>query len=114
MLTFVGDVVGNGGQEIQKVLVRSVIGEHRVARGGFGSILHRTVWSIVREAVKRDGRVQDIDGQLFTGGGIAGEHRKALVDREAGVPEVIEDVEGCEKRLMTLTALLRLVDHLAQ
>jgi hypothetical protein len=31
--------------------------------------------------------VQDIDGQLFAGGGIARQNGRALICREAGVPE---------------------------
>jgi len=40
------------------------------------------------------GGVQNIHRQFFTGSGIAGQNRRALVDGEAGMPEAIEDFEG--------------------
>ena len=43
--SFIGGVAGNGGQDIQRVLVWSVVGKQRVTRGGLGPKIHRTVWS---------------------------------------------------------------------
>jgi hypothetical protein len=45
-------MVANRSEDFQGVLVGSIVGEQGVTRRGFGPIIHRTVGTIVGEAIK--------------------------------------------------------------